>query len=91
MTAGQKLTKTPQEFLAAELDGELILVHGRSGAFYSIKDSGLAIWRALEETDELAEVVDRLCRDFDVEEDLCRDEVRAFAQDLADAGFAQLH
>ncbi len=87
----QKLKKSPQNFLATELDGELILVHGRSGAFYSIKDSGLEIWRALDATDDLDDVVDSLCETFDVEKDQCRKEVRAFSHDLVEAGFAQFH
>lgn len=87
----QKLAKSPQNFLATELDGELILVHGQSGAFYSIKDSGLEIWRALDETDDLDEVVAQLCRSFDVEESQCREEVQSFSEDLVEAGFAQFH
>ncbi len=89
MSSEKKLVKTPQNFLATELDDELILVHGRSGAFYSIKDSGLAIWRALDETDDLDEIVGILCRDFDVGEARCRDEVCAFSNELVESGFAQ--
>lgn len=87
----QKLTKSPQNFLATELDGEVILVHGQSGAFYSIKDSGVEIWRALDETEDLDEVVAQMCQSFDVEEHQCREEVRAFSRDLVEAGFAQFH
>lgn len=91
MTGETHLKKTPQNFLSTDLDGELILVHGQSGAFYSIKDSGLAIWRAFDETESLAEVADKICDEFEIEPADCEAEVLDFSRKLVSAGFATFH
>jgi len=89
MSATASLRKIPSAFLATQVDDELILVHGKSGAFYSIKDTGLAIWEALDETADLAGVAQRLEQSFDVSSDVCRSAVEEFSGQLVAAGFAE--
>lgn len=87
----QELRKSPQNFLSATLDGEVVLVHGSSGVFYSLKDTGLAIWKELDRTGDLEEVADALCREFTIDRDTCEREIGAFADQLVREGFATFH
>lgn len=85
----QRLVKLPDKFLASEVDGELILVHGDTGAFFALKDVGLAIWKKLDEHSELDSVCADLCREFDVSESHCEQSVARFASELVEAGLAE--
>lgn len=83
------LHKLTAKFLATQIDGELILVHADSGEFFSIKDTGLAIWQALDDHPELGVVSERLQSQFDVDQEKCRASVEDFAAQLVEAGFAE--
>ena len=43
----RKIQKCPDAFLCSDVDGELIIVHGQTGGFFSLKQVGYQIWRAL--------------------------------------------
>ena len=83
------IEKCPEKYLATEVDDELILVQAGTGAFFSLKDTGLAIWNALDTSGDTRVVADRLSREYDVPPEQCLGEVRDFAGQLVEAGFAQ--
>lgn len=84
----QKLRKLPEKFLASEVDGELILVHGETGAFFALKDTGLEIWKSFESEMELGLICDHLVGVYDISHEACQASVHSFADQLVDAGFA---
>lgn len=83
------LSKRPDRYLATEVDDELILVQAATGAFFSLKGTGLAIWHALDQAGSLNDLASRLAREYAVEEAQCLGEVRQFADQLVEAGFAE--
>jgi hypothetical protein len=85
----RKLKKRPESFLSSDVDGELIIVHGKTGAFFALKDVGYEIWRKLDEDPDLAKICEHLEADYDVAPQECRQSVAAFADELVDAGFAE--
>lgn len=85
----QRLIKQPDNFLASEVDGELILVHGDTGAFFALKDVGLSIWRKLDENPALDAVCECLRSEYDVSPEQCQKSVDRFARELVEAGFAK--
>lgn len=85
----QRLLKLPDKYIASEVDGEIILIHGDSGAFFALKDVGLAIWRRLDSQSDLAALCEGLQEEYAVEEAKCRQSVERFAQELVVAGFAE--
>ena len=84
------LTKLPDKFLASEVDGELILIHGDSGQFFSIDNVGFEIWNLIDRKMSLEEMTDALLEQYDVPASECDQAVRRFAEELVDAGFARL-
>lgn len=88
-TKQNHLTKLPDKFLASEVDGELILIHGDSGQFFSIDNVGLEIWNLIDRKISLEQVTDALLDQYDVAASECDQAVRRFAQELVDAGFAR--
>lgn len=85
----QRLLKRPDKYLASEVDGEVILVHGDTGAFFALKDVGLAIWHKLDQQPELEAVCEDLQEEFEVDAAECRQSVDRFARELVEAGFAE--
>ena len=85
----QRLIKLPDKFLASEVDGELILVHGDTGAFFALKDMGLTIWRKLDDDAALDSVCADLQMEYEVSETQCQQSVERFANELVEAGFAK--
>lgn len=84
----QRLRKLPDNFLASEVDGELILVHGDTGSFFALKNIGLEIWKSFEDEAELDQICDHLLGVYDVSREVCETSVSSFANQLVDAGFA---
>lgn len=85
----RSLHKLPANFLASEIDGELILIHGHTGRFFSLKESGLQIWTMLDAHPRLGRLCDELVREYAVEPAACAAEVVSFADELVDAGLAE--
>ncbi|TNE33779.1 MAG: PqqD family protein [Alphaproteobacteria bacterium] len=83
------IRKRPDKYLAAEIDGELILVQADTGAFFSLAGTGLAIWRALDHSNDPDAIVQSLLNSYDVGHDHCRRSVAQFTNRLVDAGFAE--
>lgn len=83
------IEKCPDKFLATQVDDELILVQASTGAFFSLKDTGLAIWNALDAAPQIEAVAERLSEEYAVAQEQCLGEVRQFADQLVEAGFAR--
>ena len=85
----KKVRKLPNKFVASEVDGELILIHGDSGEFFALTDIGLEIWRLLDEEHDVVAIADRLVSIYDVSQAECERDVREFASQIVDVGFAE--
>ena len=84
-----KLCKIDGAGQGAFIDDELVMIHAETGKFFSIKDTGLQIWNLLDSESELDAIGGELQRRYDVDSDVCQVEVRAFADQLVEAGFAR--
>ena len=84
-----RIRKRPENYLATEVDGELILVHADSGAFFSLTGTGLAIWQALDHSNDPEAIVQTMLDSYDVDHDQCQKSVAEFADHLVTAGFAE--
>jgi hypothetical protein len=83
------LRKISGTYQATELDGELVMIHADTAKFFAIKDVALHVWNALDGEAN----IDRICagveQSFDVDGETCRSSVKAFADQLVEAGFAE--
>jgi hypothetical protein len=84
-----KICKIEGAGQGAFIDDELVMIHAETGKFFSIKDTGLEIWKLLDSENELDAIRGVLERKFDVDPEACRIEVGAFADQLVEAGFAR--
>lgn len=81
-----RVNKVAGSYLESPVDRELVLLNITTGTFDGLKDVGLAIWRALGETDDPAAIAATLADQYDVAPERCMREVDAFLDTLIAAG-----
>lgn len=81
--------KLPDAFGAAEVDGEIVLISASTGEFFAIKGSGVEIWRHLDESGNVDEIVNSLTCEFAISEPTARSEVGKFLGELEGLGFVR--
>lgn len=80
------VTKATDGFMETEIDGEVVVMRLSDGDFYSLKDSGLAIWKAIDGKRDRDALLDLLRAQFDAPEAQLSADLDAFLADLRDAG-----
>ena len=73
------------EPLTAELDGEIVMLDPDRGSYFSLAGVASRVWELLEDPMSLGQLCEQLPREFDIDAQTCRQEVRAFIQQLLDA------
>ncbi|MFM6932095.1 MAG: PqqD family protein [Novosphingobium sp.] len=81
--------KLPDAFGAAEVDGEIVLISASTGEFFAIKGAGVEIWRELDQSGNVDDIVTSLTRTFAVDELSARSEVSDFLGELERLGFVR--
>ena len=82
----QPLTKDPTAFAETRIDDEIVVMNLSSGDFFSLRDSGAAIWELIDGTRDRAAVLAALTRDYDAADaDLAAD-LDAFLAELRGSG-----
>ena len=89
LAATRQIRKRTDKYLASQVDGELILIQGDSGAFYSLSDVGLEIWEKLDQLKTVQQISAALQDDYDVSADVCEQAVTEFTTSLVTAGLAE--
>ncbi|MEJ2079061.1 MAG: lasso peptide biosynthesis PqqD family chaperone [Acidobacteriota bacterium] len=78
-----------QEFVAADMDDDLVMMSLENNNYYSLDAIGKTIWALLEEPVLVSDLIDRLTQDFEVNRGRCLDDVLAFLDELEQAGLVQ--
>lgn len=66
------------DWLEAEVNDELLMMHGASGRFVSLNESGAYLWACLVEPQAPDALVESLCAAFEVEPATARADVDAW-------------
>ncbi len=64
------------------IDGEAIIVNLDSGTYYSLRDTGSAVWRLIEQGVSLLQIIEQMTRLYDDPASLIETEVRALIAKL---------
>ena len=80
------IEKCPYAYVETEIDGESVLMKLSDGKFYSLRDSGLAIWTAINGARDRDAIVTVVADDYDVSPRDVEHDVLAFLDSLTDAG-----
>jgi hypothetical protein len=81
-----RLYKRTSEFIATDVEGELVLLHTLSWNYFEFDKGGAFIWTLLEVPRSLSSLIEILMGKFDVDEARCRAETRAFLDAMIGQG-----
>jgi len=71
-----------KDLVYQELDGEMVLLDMKSGQYFGIDEIGCRIWRMLEDKVPPVSIIEKLLEEYEVEKDLCRQQVVTFLEKL---------
>lgn len=76
-----KLQASP-DWIFAEVDSEVVLMHAESGEYMAIVGAGVTIWQFLQDNASVSDICARLIEEYDIDPDQCRSSTVAFVQQL---------
>jgi hypothetical protein len=68
------------------MDGDFVMLNVNTGEYHSISGSGVRIWELSEKPVTEGQIVQAICAEFDVAEEVCQADVRGFLDELLEAG-----
>ncbi len=72
--------------LAADMDGDLVMLSMERGDYYGVSGIGPFIWKLLETPKTVTELVAFICDEYEVDVDRARADVETFLSQLSDGG-----
>jgi PqqD family protein of HPr-rel-A system len=79
-----------RDMIAAESDGEMIVLDAERGDFLQLNKTAARIWALLGEPLTFGALCARLADQFAVDPAACRDDVRAFIDELSQRGLVEI-
>ena len=75
-----------EDILCRQVENEAILLHIQAGIYYSLSETSLPFWEALQNQQPLLPVVEQITREYEV--DKCRviQDLRVFLETLSEYG-----
>lgn len=70
------------DLLAANMDGELVMMSLERGEYFGIGGVGPRIWELLAEPNTIEQLVDAIRAEYDIDETTCHADIIAFVEQL---------
>ncbi|MBW4418212.1 MAG: PqqD family protein [Myxacorys californica WJT36-NPBG1] len=70
------------DVLYRQVEHEAILLHIPNGAYYSLNETSITFWEALQAQQPLAVAVDQILAEYDIERSQVLQDLQIFLQDL---------
>lgn len=83
-----RLRQHPDQ-VAAEADGEVLMMHIDSGNYYGLNEVASFLWKQLDTAKSVRELCDAVLAEFDVEEAACVEDALSFLQGMLDDGLIE--
>ncbi|WP_431860935.1 PqqD family peptide modification chaperone [Azospirillum sp.] len=77
------------DVLAAEVDGEMVMMDVEKGVYFGLDAIGTDIWKRLEAPATAAELADTLSRDYDADPATIERDVLALLSSLSEQGLVE--
>ncbi len=78
------------DVVAAEMDGETVMMRIKSGMYYGLDDVGSRIWELITEPRQVSQVIDSLIEEYDVERTQCQVSTLDFLNQLFEEGLIRI-
>ncbi len=84
LTAETRVKATPEQ-VSSELGKEVVILHIQNGMYYGLDEVGVVIWRKLQEGSRIAEIVESVVSEFEVEPSRCEQDVMRILREMLEA------
>jgi hypothetical protein len=71
-----------RELVAANLDGEVVILGFQSGSYFGLDQVGAFVWDLIQAPRKVAELRDRILEEYDAEPDQCEQDLIHLLEDL---------
>lgn len=75
-----------EDVLYRQVENEAILLHIPDGAYYSLNETSILFWEALEAQKPFAPVIEQILAEYAVDRSTVLQDLEAFLQELTDLG-----
>jgi len=89
MILNKKVTFSDTVF-AQEVDGEMVLLDMNSENYFGLDEVGTSIWQAMQEKENLKDVFEILLEQYEVEEDVLKNDLITFVEKLEESGLVKV-
>jgi hypothetical protein len=79
-----------EELLSGEIDHEIVIMNLDSGSYHVINKTGQRIWELLEKPMTVEEICSTISEEYEVDTQICLDEVLKFLADLQSRQIVQV-
>ena len=86
---GNRLYVRNRAVIAAEVDGELVMMSVEHGQYYGLAGIGPRLWELLEEPRSLEDLVQQVLEEFAVEQEVCRKDTVEFLEEMERLGLVE--
>jgi hypothetical protein len=90
LIATDDLIVQSEGFLVSDMDGEKVMLSIENGKYYNLGQIGGRIWELLASPNTVTGMVDELVMEYEIEPDVCEQQVYTFLQQLASEGVVQV-
>jgi len=81
------ITRSP-DLVAADIDGDLVMMSIEQGGYYGITGVGSRAWELLVTPTTVADITRVICTEYAVDEATCQADMQAFVEELIQLGLA---
>lgn len=89
LTRDSRLSRNPG-MIATDMDGDTVMMSIERGDYYGIGGVGSRVWELLTQPVTVAQLVQTICAEFDVDEPTCQADMDKFVQALLQKGLVSL-
>lgn len=89
LTPQTRVRQHPDQ-IAAEADGEVLMMNVESGHYYGLNAVASFIWQQLEKPLTIAELCAAIQAEFEIDEERCLADTLAFVNDMLEDGLARI-
>ena len=70
------------DLVSADMDGETVMLSIERGEYFGLGGIGTHIWELIGQPVSVAQIIDAICQEYEVNEDRCKTDVHRFLQEL---------
>jgi hypothetical protein len=86
----QSVISAKKEIVAADMDGDTVMMSIEAGKYYNLGTTGGMIWKMLESPVSVAAVITKLLEQYEVTREQCEAEVLAFLNGIKQEGLLEV-